>query len=153
MNTFPRSACINVIVCWDDTSLLLLHEEYTVPDSKVHGDNMGPTWVLPDPDGPHAGPMNLAIRGVMDRDRMLWLRKATHKGWNYILSGYLFLSKLPQKNLVPLPWGQNMGVLCDLNVWSILHLSGCVVWYLRGYNGSISIETYLRSCGIIIVTS
>ena len=24
--------------------------------------NMGPTWVLSAPDGPHAGPMNLAIR-------------------------------------------------------------------------------------------
>ena len=23
---------------------------------------MGPTWVLPAPDGPHRGPMNLAIR-------------------------------------------------------------------------------------------
>ena len=32
------------------------------PDSKVHVANMGPTWVLSDPDGPHVGPMNLAIR-------------------------------------------------------------------------------------------
>ena len=32
------------------------------PDSKVHGANMGPTWVLWAPDGPHVGPMNLAIR-------------------------------------------------------------------------------------------
>ena len=31
-------------------------------DSKVHGANMGPTWVLSAPDGPHVGPMNLAIR-------------------------------------------------------------------------------------------
>ena len=31
------------------------------PDSKVHGANMGPTWVLLAPDGPHVGPMNLAI--------------------------------------------------------------------------------------------
>ena len=31
------------------------------PDSKVHGANMGPTWVLPAPDGPHVGPMNFAI--------------------------------------------------------------------------------------------
>ena len=30
--------------------------------SKVHGANMGPTWVLSAPDGPHVGPMNLAIR-------------------------------------------------------------------------------------------
>ena len=28
---------------------------------KVHGANMGPTWVLSSPDGPHVGPMNLAI--------------------------------------------------------------------------------------------
>ena len=31
------------------------------PDSKVHGANMGPTWALSVPDGPHVGPMNLAI--------------------------------------------------------------------------------------------
>ena len=34
---------------------------YNDPDSKVHGANMGPTWVLSAPDGPHVGPMNLAI--------------------------------------------------------------------------------------------
>ena len=32
------------------------------PDSNVHGDNMGPTRVLSPSDGPHAAPMNLAIR-------------------------------------------------------------------------------------------
>ena len=31
-------------------------------DSKAHGANMGPTWVLLAPGGPHVGPMNLAIR-------------------------------------------------------------------------------------------
>ena len=36
--------------------------QITIPDSKVHGANMGPTWVLSAPDGPHVGPMNLAIR-------------------------------------------------------------------------------------------
>ena len=35
-----------------------------VYDSKVRGANMGPTWVLSAPDGPHVGPMNLAIRGA-----------------------------------------------------------------------------------------
>ena len=34
------------------------------PDSKVRGENMGPTWVLAAPDGPHVGPMSLAIRKV-----------------------------------------------------------------------------------------
>ena len=32
------------------------------PDSKVHGANMGPTWVLSAPGRPHVGPRNLAIR-------------------------------------------------------------------------------------------
>ena len=46
-----------------DTKILwnlpaLLH----IPESKVHGANMGPTWVLSAPDGPHVGPVNLAIR-------------------------------------------------------------------------------------------
>ena len=35
------------------------------PDSKVHGANMGPIWVLSAPDGPHVGPMNLAIRAFV----------------------------------------------------------------------------------------
>ena len=49
-------------------SSLLVQHHITVlfqrfPDSKVHGANMGPTWVLSAPaDGPHVGPMNLAIR-------------------------------------------------------------------------------------------
>ena len=42
-----------VIMLWD-----------IFPDSKVHGANVGPTWVLSAPDGPHDGPMNLAIRSV-----------------------------------------------------------------------------------------
>ena len=35
------------------------------PDSKDHGANMEPTWVLSVPGGPHVGPMNLAIRGML----------------------------------------------------------------------------------------
>ena len=35
------------------------------PDSKVHGANKGPTWVLSAPDGPHVGPMDLAIGEVL----------------------------------------------------------------------------------------
>ena len=38
--------------------------ERIIPDNKVHGTNMGPTWVLSAPAGPHVGPMNLAIRDV-----------------------------------------------------------------------------------------
>ena len=34
----------------------------TRPDNKLHGANMGPTWVLSAPDGPHVGPMILATQ-------------------------------------------------------------------------------------------
>ena len=36
-------------------------ESYT-PSSKVNGANVGPTWVLSAPDGPHVAPLNLVIR-------------------------------------------------------------------------------------------
>ena len=32
------------------------------PDSKIHGANMGPAWVLSALGGSHVSPMNLAIR-------------------------------------------------------------------------------------------
>ena len=44
-----------------DGFLKILFGKY-YPDNKVHGANMGPNWVLSAPDGPHAGPMHLAIR-------------------------------------------------------------------------------------------
>ena len=37
------------------------------PNSKVSGANMGPTWALSAPDGPHVDPMNLAIRDYVNR--------------------------------------------------------------------------------------
>ena len=43
---------------------LLILTLFHFPDSKIHGANMGPTWVLSSPGGPHDGPMNLAIRVV-----------------------------------------------------------------------------------------
>ena len=36
--------------------------DYIPRNSKIHGANMGPTWVLSAPCGPHVGPINLAIR-------------------------------------------------------------------------------------------
>ena len=36
-------------------------DEYYIPDSKVHGANMGPIWGRQDPGGPHVSPMNFAI--------------------------------------------------------------------------------------------
>ena len=45
-----------------DTSQRRPHSLCIFPDNKVHGANMGPTWVLSAPDKPLVGPMNLATR-------------------------------------------------------------------------------------------
>ena len=57
------------MVCFVDGVLgpirnMMINEQNrsTSPDSKIHVANMGPTWVLAAPDGPHVGLMNLAIR-------------------------------------------------------------------------------------------
>ena len=47
------------------------------PDSKVHRANMGPTWVLSAPDGPHVGPMNLAIKVVNVAARLSIIHSVT----------------------------------------------------------------------------
>ena len=44
------------------------------PESKVHGANIGLTWVLSAPGGPHVGPISLAIRALLSNR---WL---PHKG-------------------------------------------------------------------------
>ena len=57
---FIAGPSLVVIVTWH----AYFHTIRSVPDSKVHEANMGPTCVLSAPDGQHVGPMNLAIRGV-----------------------------------------------------------------------------------------
>ena len=40
---------------------IISRPKWNCPDSKVYGANMGRTWGLQDPGGPHVGPMNHAI--------------------------------------------------------------------------------------------
>ena len=44
-----------------------VHNDGYAPDSKVQGANMGPIWGRQDPGGPHVGPMNFVIWGIMFR--------------------------------------------------------------------------------------
>ena len=43
-----------------------------VPDSKVHGADMGPIWGRQDPGGPHVGPMNFAIWDPISVDEVVF---------------------------------------------------------------------------------
>ena len=52
-----------ILYFWDPNLLITLLTD-ALPDSKVHGANMGPIWVLSAPDGPHVGPMNLSIWAI-----------------------------------------------------------------------------------------
>ena len=49
------------------------------PDSKVHGANMGPIWILSVPEGPHVGPLNLAIWAVSQELLKISIRKMSLK--------------------------------------------------------------------------
>ena len=70
INTSPvQSRCFTQLIsrkvkCVASCIIYSCNEVPIDPDSKVHRANVGPTWVLPAPDGPHVGPMNLAIRGT-----------------------------------------------------------------------------------------
>ena len=52
----------NGISTLDELSSNQISSRTIYPDSNAHGANMGPTWVLSAPDGPHVGPTNFAIR-------------------------------------------------------------------------------------------
>ena len=39
---------------------------HVIPNSKVHGPDMGPIWGRQDPGGLHVGPMNFAIWDVIN---------------------------------------------------------------------------------------
>ena len=45
---------------------------HRLPDSKVHGANMGPIWDQQDPGGPHVGPMNFAIWAIIHAGQKCW---------------------------------------------------------------------------------
>ena len=64
------------------------------PDSKVHGVNIGPTWVLSAPDGSHVGPMNLAISGCMLSCAVVRLSALTGIPFSYH-HRFIVLSVLP----------------------------------------------------------
>ena len=53
------------------------------PDSKVHGANKGPIWVLSAPDGTHVGPMNFAIWGCIPKRTCLVLWLDIKITWNF----------------------------------------------------------------------
>ena len=63
------------------------------PDSKVYGANMGPTWVLSAPGGPHVGPMNMM--NLVIRDKLALQPSPDTHLFTFTIHNILFLSSLP----------------------------------------------------------
>ena len=62
MPVIQRSCCELKRTVISLISLIATRQHPYYPDSKVHGANMGPNWVLTATDGPRDGPMNLVVR-------------------------------------------------------------------------------------------
>ena len=59
-----KPPCIQKRVLYTNSNPFLITPA-RIPDSNVHGANMGPIWGRQNPGGPHVGPMNFAIWNVI----------------------------------------------------------------------------------------
>ena len=80
-----------------------------IPDSKVHGSNMGPIWGRQDPGGPHVGPMNFAI-------------------WEYSYGNIAFYTVIIAKI-----WGGIFIILRDFYHFATKIVEGLMCVYMRIY--------------------
>ena len=84
---------VNTFIMWSWHGRIL---RITGPDSKPHGANMGPTWVLSPPGGAHFGPMNIALWGAFcGWNPPLTDRFYSHSLWNEVF-GYLICCQCAQ---------------------------------------------------------
>ena len=66
MNRYLSIIKQRLIVLWNRRAGLISYKTlHHYPNIKVHEANMGPTWVMSAPDGPHVVPINLAIRVLL----------------------------------------------------------------------------------------
>ena len=70
-----------------------VRQRYIAPDSKTHGANMGPTWGLQDPGGPHVVHMNLAIWGSSNTGPWVPSHRAADRPETTLISLEAFMDK------------------------------------------------------------
>ena len=105
----------------------------SIPDSTVHGANMGPTWVLSVPDVPHVDPMNFAIRDI------LWSLQWRHNGCDGVskhrrldcVLNRLFRrrSKNTSKLCVTGLWGWNSKITSELSAQWASYAENVSIWW------------------------
>ena len=62
VSVLPSAPSEYILSIWHRVDTLAQSQSYRCQDSKIYGAIMGPTLVLPAPDGPQFVPMNLAFR-------------------------------------------------------------------------------------------
>ena len=77
-----------------------------IPDSKVHGANMGPIWGRQDPGGPHVGPMNFAIWDCSSRLYFNISITSPQSQW-------------VNRQGIAHTWRWDMTLFCELKVWTV----------------------------------
>ena len=94
--------------CETNISWYQMTNNKVFPDSKVHGANMGPIWVLSAPDGPHVGPMNLAIRVHSTTAKVVSNLKQQWSWWDGCLVLLVLKFQPKEKDFILPPWGSRI---------------------------------------------
>ena len=137
----------------------LLRREYdnmnwVIPDSKVHGANMGPTWVLSAPDGSRVSPMNLAIRRCLlhfraIRSQLSWLQDLIKHNVRLLIGNWNkscgFLSQVQTARSIPTNTSQDKCQGCRLGpaVNDII---------LTGLSSTLAVLLAANICALLIFT-
>ena len=122
---------------------------FSHPDNKIFGANMGPTWVLSAPDGPHVGPINLAVRAVPSGSGLISTLVQTQGLYHSDNTSFVFGAK-------PFPTNQNIIYECYHCAFQTFHIFAVVYMPKRNYdqvtrhiNGSKGIAKLLAHAGIL----
>ena len=111
-----------------------------IPNSKVHGVNMGPIWGWQDPVGSHVGPMNVAIWDMFHFFHLNWYLWYTEQEYTWLIgcifhqqydTWYCFVCKLW---IVVWPW--------QMPVWT--NWPPCSKWHFH-WNENVVI--LMKFCG------
>ena len=102
----------------------------------VHGANMGPTWVLSAPGGPHVDPMNLAIWEITLHIKISYFTYS----WRESANGDFPCAKLEnaKKNLPNIFFG-DYEQTWNLYWLTCLDLPICQIWWLQ-------LEKWVQEC-------
>ena len=111
------------------------------PDSNIHEANMGPTWVLSDPDGPHVDPMTLSVRVILQWCHRLVIQMSSMRisqcdesGYSTIYSTCIYIHGLVQEIHNSSALAMELHLFCTnlLICWLLMTAVFCILTYLSG---------------------